>query len=89
MKNNQKRNAKREEIRIGKRIRMVRLMAGLRQDELAYKLKVSPAQISTWERDEVEPGVYACVLIAEALGISMDQLIGWKAIDPFEVYLRN
>ena len=90
-KSNPKRAEIRERINFGARLRMIRSSCGLRQDELAAKLKTYPAQISTWERSKHEPGVSAVVALAEAFGLSVGQIIGTEPItkeDMFNLYLN-
>lgn len=87
-KGNQKRHEKHEEIRIGRRIKRLRNYAGLRQDELGHMVDVSAAQISAWENNEIEPGFYAVCLIADALGVSLDQIAGREPVDTGALSIR-
>jgi len=63
---------------IGKRIRIARVTAGLTQSELAQKIGVTSAMISSWET-----GSRACTnvrtleRIAEALQTNPAALAGW------------
>ena len=90
-KNSGKRKEVREQCNFGARLKRIRLSCGLRQDELAARMGVAPAQISQWERGEVEPGVYAVAALAQIFGISTDKLIGLEPItkeDEFRFYME-
>lgn len=62
---------------IGARVRVMRELRGLSQGQLAYKAGTTPPQISRLENDE-RPKAWAATLarIAEALGTSLDYLVG-------------
>lgn len=62
---------------IGSRVKAMREHAGLSQGQLAYKAGTTPPQISRLENDE-RPKAWAVTLarIAEALGTSVDYLVG-------------
>lgn len=53
---------------IGKRIRKQRIDSGLTQAELAAKLGVSRATISSWETDRTEPAMQDVQALAAAMG---------------------
>jgi transcriptional regulator with XRE-family HTH domain len=48
----------------------------LSQDELAKKLDMQGAVIGRYERDEVKPSIEVAAKIAQALGVSLDYLVG-------------
>ena len=56
------------------RIRDVRREKGLRQSDLARKVGVFQSEISEIETGERRPNVYLAKRIAEALGVSLDEL---------------
>lgn len=80
----------RQQCNFGARLKGIRLRCGMRQDELGARMGVSAAQISAWEKGEIEPGVYAVAALAQIFGISTDKLIGLEPItkeDEFKFYL--
>jgi len=65
---------------IGERIKAARQRAGLSQAELAAKMERPHQSIGQWERETSSPKFNSLVEIAEALGISVEELIcGEKA----------
>lgn len=63
---------------IGKKLKLERLSAKLTQDQLAKIAKVSRVNISCWENGKFIPNVIDCWRIADALKISIDELVGRK-----------
>lgn len=61
---------------IGKRIRKQRIDSGLTQAELAAKLGVSRATISSWETDRTEPAMQDVQALAAAMGCQPSDLVG-------------
>lgn len=62
-------------IDIGKRIYEARKYKGISQSELAEKVGYSTQTILHYEKDITEPTFFAVQLIAEALDISLDDLL--------------
>ena len=60
---------------LGKRIAALRREKGLKQDELAEKLGVSPQAVSKWENDQTCPDISILPQLAKILGISVDTLL--------------
>lgn len=63
---------------LGKRIAALRHEKGLKQDELAEKLGVSPQAVSKWENDQTCPDISLLPLLAKTLGVSVDELLSGK-----------
>mgnify|MGYP002521084646 FL=1 len=61
---------------IGKSIKDNRLTQGYTQKQLAQKIGVTHAAISYWENGVNIPNVKDCWLIADALDITIDELVG-------------
>lgn len=61
---------------IGEKIRVARKKAGLNQEELAELARLHRISIARYESGTVEPGINAIMRIAEALGITVDELLG-------------
>lgn len=72
---------------IGKRIKHVRHLIGWTQEELARRCHEQTPNISAWETGLVEPGAYAMISVADAFGITLEQLIGREEIDYFTISL--
>ena len=63
---------------LGKRIAVLRHEKKMKQDELAERLGVSPQAVSKWENDQTCPDISALPLLAEALDVSVDELLTGK-----------
>lgn len=61
---------------IGKSIKVNRIAQNYTQKQLAQKIGVTHAAISYWENGVNIPNVKDCWLLADALGISIDELVG-------------
>ena len=61
------------------RLRSARKSRGLSQKELAESLYLSTQAVSKWERGEAVPDVAHICSIAQALGLSVDRLLGVEA----------
>ena len=57
-----------------KTIRELREARGWTQLQLAYKLGVTPATVSNWERGVFEPKAGQLRALARAFGVSMDEI---------------
>ena len=57
-----------------KTIRELREARGWTQLQLAYKLGVTPATVSNWERGVFEPKAGQLRALARAFGVSMDEV---------------
>lgn len=60
----------------GKRVISVRKEKELSQEELAKKIGTMGVVIGRYERDEVKPSIEVAAKIADALGVSLDYLVG-------------
>ena len=63
-------------IKISNSIKQARKEAKLSQMELAKRIGVTHAAISFWENGVNIPNVKDCWLLANELGISIDELVG-------------
>ena len=66
------------EMTVGKRIAALRRKLGLKQDDLAQALDVSPQAVSKWENDQTCPDVSLLPKLAKLLGVSVDELLSGK-----------
>ena len=60
----------------GARIRDLRKDAGMSQDQLAELASLNRVTIAKYESGKVEPGAQALSRIADALDVTVDQLLG-------------
>ena len=61
---------------IGESIKLNRIAQNYTQKQLAQKIGVTHAAISYWENGVNIPNVKDCWLLADALGITIDELVG-------------
>lgn len=61
-------------MELGKKIKSLRLKAGLTQEELGEKLSLGAQAISKWENGMTMPDINQLPLIAEIFGVSIDDL---------------
>ena len=61
---------------LGQNIRYFRKAAGLTQSALAQRIHLTPQNVSKWENGASSPDVSNLCLLAEALGTSVDRLLG-------------
>lgn len=62
---------------LGKNIKELRTKLGLRQNDLASVLNISPQAISKWENGENAPDISLIPSIAKYLGTTIDNLFGY------------
>lgn len=60
---------------IGKRVKIARIKADLNQEMLAEIIKVSPTHVSNIETGTTRVSLQAIVRLANALGVSVDDLL--------------
>jgi transcriptional regulator with XRE-family HTH domain len=60
----------------GERITIVRKQLKLSQDDLAKKIGTSAPIVGRYEREEIKPSIDVAAKIADALGVSIDYLLG-------------
>lgn len=66
-------------MEIGKKIKQLRYRAGWTQEQLAEKLSLSAQAISKWENSVSMPDISLLPLLAEAFGVSIDELFDLTA----------
>lgn len=69
-------------IQIGNRIAACRKQCGFTQAEVAEKLNYSDKAVSKWERGESLPDVMTLVLLAQQLGVTVNDLVGVEMTAP-------
>lgn len=60
---------------VGKRISRLRREKGIRQDEIAEKLGVTPQAVSKWENDISYPDILLLPRLAKILDVTVDHLL--------------
>lgn len=63
---------------LGLRIGMLRRQNGLKQDEIAEMLNVTPQAVSKWENDQTCPDISLLPQLANLLGVTVDELLTGK-----------
>ena len=71
-----------EQQSMGKRIMQLRKEKGYTQEQLAELMGVSAQAVSKWENDVSCPDISILPLLAEKLGVTTDELLGVKPIEP-------
>lgn len=61
-------------MELGKKIKSLRIKAGLTQEQLAEKLNVAAQSVSKWETAAAMPDILLLPLLAETFGVSIDDL---------------
>lgn len=67
---------------IGQRIGMLRRQKGLKQDEIAEILNVTPQAVSKWENDQTCPDIGLLPQLAKMLGVTVDELLTGSTNEP-------
>jgi len=67
---------------MGKRIMQLRKEKGYTQEQLAELCGVSAQAVSKWENDVSCPDISILPQLAELLGVTTDELLGVKPIEP-------
>ena len=73
---------------MGKRIAQLRRNKGFTQEQLAEKVGVSAQAVSKWENDISSPDISIIPSLAATLGVTTDELLGTKPIEPHVVIVE-
>lgn len=76
-----------QQMTLGKRIAMLRRNQGWTQEQLGEKVGVSAQAVSKWENDLACPDITTLPLLADLFGVTTDELLGVKPIEPHVVVL--
>ena len=74
---------------LGKIIRKYRLLNGIRQEDLGVRCNCSVSHIAHIEKGLGKPSLEMVVIIANKLGVTVDQLLGTYYNNPEIIYLRE
>lgn len=80
------------EIKIGKKIRLLRKNNDITQDKLAAYLGVTPQAVSRWESEICYPDIETLPQIADFFGVGMDELLCYDSVQKearIREYLAN
>ncbi len=70
-------------MNIGKRLKSIRLQAGLSQRDLAEKVGISARAISKYERGLDSPGSAVLIRLAKAFGVRVEYFLRPIEIKPY------
>ena len=63
---------------IGQSIRYQRKKLGMKQADLAKRVGTPQCYISWWETNRIFPSIFNAISLADAFGITLDELVGRK-----------
>lgn len=76
-------------MRLNDNISQYRKLAGLSQEQLAERLKVSRQTVSRWENGIASPGMERLYQLGEVLNVSITALLGVQKEEPQDAILRQ
>jgi FMN phosphatase YigB (HAD superfamily)/DNA-binding XRE family transcriptional regulator len=72
-----------DEVGLGKQLQSARKAAGLTQQQLCNKARLSYSTLAKIERGAIKtPSVFTIISIADTIGVSLDELLGREAATP-------
>ena len=63
-------------LTIGEAMKKARLEKGYSRNALSFKARISIQNIANWEAGRAYPNIINLISIADALGITLDELVG-------------
>lgn len=77
-------------MNVGEKIKKIRKMAGMTQEELAEKMNVSRQTISKWEKEISSPDLESAIALCELFEISLDDLVkGEQSVKEEKISLQD
>ena len=76
-------------IKIGTKIKEVRKKKGIKQKEIAKKLDIPVSTYANYENNHREPSTEMLDAIADVLGVSVSELLGFDSFNSFINYLKS
>jgi transcriptional regulator with XRE-family HTH domain len=77
-------------MNVGEKIKKIRKMAGMTQEELAEKMNVSRQTISKWEKEISSPDLDSAIALCELFEISLDDLMkGEQSVREEKISLQD
>ncbi len=74
---------------IGKQVKIARIQAGVTQEYLAEKIKISTTHLSNVERGTTKVGLNVIVNISKTLRVSLDTLLCNEVGTPYQKLILN
>ena len=65
----------------GQRIRILRMLKGLSQEDLAQAAFVSRQTVSRWENDDILPDMESAIALCKIFGVTMDSIISVDGVE--------
>ena len=62
-------------MELGQRLKDLRNINNISQEELADKIYVSRQTVSSWENDKSYPDIHSLLMLSELFGVSLDDLV--------------
>lgn len=63
-------------LTIGEAIKKERIDKGLSRSELSFEARIPIQTIYQWETDRAYPSIINLILVADVLGVTLDELVG-------------
>jgi transcriptional regulator with XRE-family HTH domain len=63
-------------LTIGEAIKKARIDKGLSRSELSFEARIPVQNIYQWETDRAYPSIINLILVADVLGVTLDELVG-------------
>ena len=77
-------------MNVGEKIKIIRKMAGITQEELAEKMNVSRQTISKWEKEISSPDLESAIILCDLFEISLDDLLkGGQSVKEEKISLQD
>ncbi|MDE6529306.1 MAG: helix-turn-helix domain-containing protein, partial [Lachnospiraceae bacterium] len=77
-------------MNVGEKIKKIRKMAGMTQEELAEKMNVSRQTISKWEKEISSPDLESAIFLCDLFEISLDDLLkGGQSVKEEKISLQD
>lgn len=77
-------------MNVGEKIKKIRKMAGMTQEDLAEKINVSRQTISKWEKEISSPDLDSAIALCELFEISLDDFLkGGRSVKEEKISLED
>lgn len=74
---------------IGARIKELRNLVKISQEELADKIKVSRGNVGDWERGRAKPGAEALLLLSKFFNVSVDWILTGEMLQNTDLFSQG
>ena len=76
-------------MNIGARIKELRNLVKISQEELADKIKVSRGNVGDWERGRAKPGAEALLLLSKFFNVSVDWILTGEELQTTDLFSQS